>query len=47
MNDYIIYLIDTYHKINDNKYLNEINKIDPKVLKYHYLIYNSFKELYQ
>lgn len=45
MNDYIIYLIDTYHKINDNKYLNEINKIDSKVLKYHESVYNSFKEL--
>ena len=45
MNDYIIYLIDTYDKINNSKYSNEINKIDSKVLKYHESVYNSFKEL--
>tara|TARA_B000000532_G_C18876593_1_gene410945 strand:- start:2 stop:1006 length:1005 start_codon:yes stop_codon:yes gene_type:complete len=44
-NHYIIYLIDTYDKINNSKYSNELNKIDSKNLKYHQSINNSFKEL--
>tara|TARA_E500000178_G_scaffold340964_1_gene384318 strand:+ start:55 stop:1068 length:1014 start_codon:yes stop_codon:yes gene_type:complete len=47
INNYFIYLIDTYDKIKNDKYLNNIDKIDKKVLKYHNSVYNSFKELYQ
>ena len=50
LSDKYIYLLDTYHETGDNKYKDEISKVDDKIMKYHINIYDNLygtKSLYQ